>query len=178
MLASLLILGAPLAWAGRTWRFIIVLVLDVFLTVLLMSDRIHHRFFGDILSVAELPHAWQIGAVTSGIFDKMQIADALFYVDVLIALAALPFYIRILSRIASNRSPSTDPCGFLVDIFRPACLNTNDSSCIPRPGFGFQLACGETPDCRSHRVPPLSCFGFRDICPDLLGQYSCDRATA
>jgi lipoteichoic acid synthase len=95
MFASLLILGAPLTWAGRTWRFIIVLVFDAFLTVLLMSDRIHHRFFGDILSVAELPHAWQIGAVTSGIFDKMQIADALFYVDVLIALAALPFYIRL-----------------------------------------------------------------------------------
>src|SRR5690349_20374339 len=101
MFASVLILGAPLAWIGRLWRFIIAILLDFSLTVLLTSDRIHHRFFGDILSVAELPHAWQIGAVVSSITDKLQIIEVFYYVDILVALACLPFYIR-LSRKTPN----------------------------------------------------------------------------
>ena len=51
MLASVLILGAPLTWFGRTWRVVNAILLNFFLTVLLISDRIHYRFFGDILSV-------------------------------------------------------------------------------------------------------------------------------
>ena len=99
MVACVSILTALLVCLSRTKRFIGALLVNFSLTVLLLADTIHLRFFGDILSVAEFPHAWQITLVASSVFAKIRVTDILYFTDIFGALIAWPVCVRLCPRV-------------------------------------------------------------------------------
>lgn len=95
MVASVLLLAMPLPWIGRMGRFVSAILVNFALTLLLTADRVHLGFFGDPISVAQLSDAWQIPSVASSILAKLQLTEFLYYADILVALVALPSYVRL-----------------------------------------------------------------------------------
>jgi len=55
--------------------------MNVLMTTLLLADRIHNDFFGDVVSVAELRDAWQLGLVWSSIRTRLHRWHALSFID-------------------------------------------------------------------------------------------------
>jgi lipoteichoic acid synthase len=99
MLASVLLVAAPLAMLGHTNRFAMAILLNLALTLLLTADRIHVSFFGDVISVAELGQAWQLSLVSSSIRASLKWSDCLNYVDVAAAAVVFPFYVPLVRQL-------------------------------------------------------------------------------
>jgi phosphoglycerol transferase MdoB-like AlkP superfamily enzyme len=92
-LVGLVLLGLPsrvrplLSWAT-----------GVVVTVVLYADLIHHRFFGDLLSVAALASAGQIGRVESSVRSLVEPGDLWFFADLAPALLLVWVGIRSVGR--------------------------------------------------------------------------------
>jgi phosphoglycerol transferase MdoB-like AlkP superfamily enzyme len=98
-LASLLLLFAPLLLLTSTTRLVILLVVDVALTLLGVAGFLHYRFFGDVLSVSDLYVANQLPVVVPSVIRQLHPVDALYYLDIVAALALFPFYARACRRV-------------------------------------------------------------------------------
>ena len=81
-LAVAAFLALPLPWIAPRARVPLVLLVNAALTTLLLGDRIHYRFFGDVLSVAEFVHSAQVSSVWWAIVAKTPVSDAWYFVDV------------------------------------------------------------------------------------------------
>jgi phosphoglycerol transferase MdoB-like AlkP superfamily enzyme len=76
-------------------------------TVLLMADKVHFVFFGELISVSELSYAWQVGSVIDSIYEKLHLVDLLYYCDVLVAtifIILYLFYVKSPARVSSINS--------------------------------------------------------------------------
>lgn len=93
-LASLLILLAPLLLLPRVWRYLLLLLLDLFLTLLILADTVHVRFYGEVLSVVEVSNIFMLKDISASVFYLMHRTDAINFLDVIIGIIVLPFYAR------------------------------------------------------------------------------------
>ncbi len=100
--ATLAILFAPLCLLSARKRYIGALILDTLITLIVLSDMVHLRYYGDIVSVAAAGTAWQMALVWRSIVALLSPADLLLFVDIVAGLALLPLYgMMSRSRIAS-----------------------------------------------------------------------------
>jgi phosphoglycerol transferase MdoB-like AlkP superfamily enzyme len=92
-LAILLLFVALLPLSRRSWRFTALLLLNLTLTTLGVADLVHVRFYADVLSASDLILAPALSGLLPSILKLLRPTDALYYVDVVIACAAFPFYV-------------------------------------------------------------------------------------
>ena len=79
-----------------------LLLLDAAISTLLFADVVHFRFFGEPLSVAEIGHGWQLGAVGSTVFSGVEPTDWLLYADVVAAGLAWVCWLRRVPDVMSR----------------------------------------------------------------------------
>lgn len=110
-LASLLVLFSPLLLVPRVWRLSALLVLDVLLTLLGVAGFLHYRFFGDVLSVSDLYVAHQLPVVVPSIVRQLHPVDAIYYLEIAVALLLMPWYAWACQRVPGlERKDSTRLC--------------------------------------------------------------------
>jgi len=95
-LATLLVLGAPLLLLSPLQRFIVLWILDLVVSIVVLADLLHFRYFGDVVSVTGLSVVWQVALVSRSVIALLQPSDLLFFVDLIVALAVLGPYRRFL----------------------------------------------------------------------------------
>jgi lipoteichoic acid synthase len=98
-LASLLILFAPLFLVPRVGRLAALLALDLFFTVLGMSEFLHYRFYGDVMSISDLWVAHQLPTIAPSVQRQLHPVDAIYFLDMIAAVLLLPLYVRACRRI-------------------------------------------------------------------------------
>ena len=78
------------------------LVINGLVTAIAVANTVHHRFFGDVVSIAEFSHAWQLLSVIESILAALRPKDALYLLDIALGLIVLPI-MRKLSRQNPSR---------------------------------------------------------------------------
>jgi lipoteichoic acid synthase len=97
LLASLLVM------CSRPVRLAALLVVNVVVATAALADAVHVRVFGNAIALAEVAYAHQLLTVVSSVRRLLQPVDALYYVDVLMALVVTPLYIRACHHVPSLR---------------------------------------------------------------------------
>lgn len=82
--AVLLLLAAPLPSLSPAFRVAAALVLDMLLSSIVFVDRVHWRFGGDVTSLSELSHLWQLWTVRSSVIAALRPGDLLLFADVIV----------------------------------------------------------------------------------------------
>lgn len=93
-LATLLIPLAALLLLSPIARFIALWLIDLAATLLLLSDIVHFRYFGDVISVSSLSVAWQVGPIHRSVVELLRPVDTVFFVDLVVGLALLGWYVH------------------------------------------------------------------------------------
>jgi lipoteichoic acid synthase len=96
---TLLLLLAPLLFLPRGRRLPLLWAAGLMLSLLVYADVLYVRYFGDVLSVAALTAAGQLGMITSSILALVKPADLLFFADLLV----LPLFVRSRGREPAGR---------------------------------------------------------------------------
>lgn len=104
-LASLLILVASLLVLPRLVRVPVLLLLSAFLTSLGITDLVHVRYYADVVSLSDVVMAPMVLGVLPRVFESLSTLNALYYLDVLVGLLLLPWYVRACRRIPPLRRP-------------------------------------------------------------------------
>jgi lipoteichoic acid synthase len=124
---TLLLALAAVLLLSRRRRLTILWTADFLLTLIVYADVLYVRYFGDVLSVAALGAADQVGMVTSSVFALMKPADILFFAD----LAFLPLIFRSSAlqsmgtdsrRLARQASVALLAAGLALSVFPVATL--------------------------------------------------------
>jgi phosphoglycerol transferase MdoB-like AlkP superfamily enzyme len=95
--ATLALLGflfAPLPWLRPSVRAAAFFAFDLLITTLAVADAIHFRVLGDVVSIAELTHASQLGFVMPGVASLLKRRDLLPFLDVAIGILLYTFWAR------------------------------------------------------------------------------------
>jgi lipoteichoic acid synthase len=100
-LASLLVLSSALALLPRVSRLLAVLLLDAVVTSIGVVELIHLRAYSDVMSTFNWSLVQMTTSVIPSIITFVRRIDAVYYIDVLIGLIALPTYVRLCRQ--SNR---------------------------------------------------------------------------
>jgi phosphoglycerol transferase MdoB-like AlkP superfamily enzyme len=138
-LATLLIISSPVLLLRPATRFPVLCIESFVLSVLVLADVVHFRFYGDITSLVAAGGAWQIALVWRSVIALLKPSDAWFFVDVILGLALLPWYRRLVRSDAglASRRPRT-----AIGVFAAGCF----LAVIPveiagrhRPGFPLRL---------------------------------------
>lgn len=85
----------PLARASAAWA------VNLLLTLLVLANAVHLRFFGDVIPTSALVHSWQIAAVSQSVVHLLAPSDALLFVDLAAAALLFPKYRRALRATAA-----------------------------------------------------------------------------
>lgn len=100
-LGLLLVLCAPLLWVRPARRFAILCALNLGITLLVVSDVVHFRYFGDVVSMSAVSTGWQLGLVYRSVLALLRPTDLLFFAD----LAALLLFRPYLRAAAAHTPP-------------------------------------------------------------------------
>ncbi|HSE04272.1 MAG TPA: LTA synthase family protein [Methylomirabilota bacterium] len=111
-LASLLVLAAFLLLPPRFPRVLALLSLNVFLTSLGITDLVHVRYYADVVSLSDVVMAPMVLGVLPRVFESLSTLNALYYVDIVVGLLLLPWYLRACRRIPPLRRPARIGFGF------------------------------------------------------------------
>jgi len=84
----------PVYRLRERWRLQALLFLSAAISGLLFADVVHFRFFGEPLSVAEVGHGWQVGAVGSTVLRGIEPSDWLLFADVVTVRLVWLFWLR------------------------------------------------------------------------------------
>jgi lipoteichoic acid synthase len=93
-LASLLVLVASLLLLPRLSRVLALLLLNVFLTSLGITDLVHVRYYADVVSLSDVVMAPMVLGVLPRVFESLSTLNALYYLDIVAGLLLLPWYRR------------------------------------------------------------------------------------
>ncbi|MGD6875053.1 LTA synthase family protein [Bacillus infantis] len=88
--SSLLFLGFTLLFKGRK-KFIALILMDLFMSILLYANVLYYRFFNDFITLPTLTQTHNFGDVSGSISTLLKPSDLLFFADVLLILALLLF---------------------------------------------------------------------------------------
>jgi lipoteichoic acid synthase len=104
-LGALLIAVSPLFLVPPRRRLVWLWAGSLVLTLIILADVLHYRYFGDILSVSAAAAGRQVGTISQSIIGLLQPADIFFFADLLLALLLLPWYSRHLAAPRPGYSP-------------------------------------------------------------------------
>ncbi len=93
--ANALLTFALLSLFRERRRFQALLLINLILTVVGLTDLLHARFFSDVVSVSRLELTTSVRSLVSNVIKKISLTDALFFADVFAAALFLPFYKRL-----------------------------------------------------------------------------------
>jgi len=102
------------------WRLQALLFLSAAISGLLFADVVHFRFFGEPLSVAEVGHGWQVGAVGSTVLRGIEPSDWLLFADVVTVRLVWLFWLPRATREAT--APATRRVGTRFGFAIAGCL--------------------------------------------------------
>src|SRR5216684_169681 len=89
--------------AGPLLVGLLLIVANLVVATAALADAVHLRVFGNAIALAEVAYAHQLLTVVSSVRQLLQPADALYYLDVLMALVVTPLYVRACRRVPSLR---------------------------------------------------------------------------
>ena len=98
-LASLLILTAPLMLLAPARRFVAFWLADLTVTLIVLADVLHFRFYGDIASLSSASAAWQLPLIWRNVAAVLRPRDLLAFSD--LAVVAL-VWLRIQRALRSE----------------------------------------------------------------------------
>lgn len=93
-LALLLVLLAPVWLLRPVWRLAAVWGVNLVLTLLVLADAVHLRFFGDLIAVSAAGDARQLTLVRDSVVALLEPIDLFLFVDLAAVLVLLPLYVR------------------------------------------------------------------------------------
>lgn len=99
-LGTLLVVSAPLVFFSPAKRLAALLALNLAITLMVLSDILHFRYYGDVISVSALGAAWQIPLVASSVLELMNARDGILAIDIAVLALFWPYY-----RAAARRCP-------------------------------------------------------------------------
>jgi lipoteichoic acid synthase len=105
-LAGLLLLVASLLALPRLPRVLALLLLDLFLTSLGITDLVHVRYYADVVSLSDVLMAPMVLSVLPRVFESLSTLNALYYLDIGAGLLLLPWYLRACRRIPPLPGPA------------------------------------------------------------------------
>jgi len=101
-LASALLIAAVLAAFGGRFRPWVAWLLTAAATATIFADAIHERFFGDLVSVAALQSASQVGQVEASVRSLLRASDLWLWIDLALGLV-------LVASLASYRKEQPPP---------------------------------------------------------------------
>ncbi len=93
-LGTLLLLAALFSLLPAVRRFVALWLVDLAVTILVLLDVLHFRFYGDISSVSAASTAWQLPLIWRSIVALLRPTDLLFVADLALALVFRRRYVR------------------------------------------------------------------------------------
>ncbi|HUQ47542.1 MAG TPA: LTA synthase family protein [Gemmatimonadaceae bacterium] len=112
-LATLLILISPLVLLRPSTRFVAMTLESFLLSVLVLGDVLHFRFYGDIPSLSASAGAWQLALVWESVVALVARQDILLFADIVVGLALFPFYRRATRNLTGHRRERVVAAGIL-----------------------------------------------------------------
>lgn len=94
-LALLLTLVAPLALLPRGWRFLGLLLVDVSLTTIVITDIVHVRFYADVASVRTIALASTVVGFLPTVWTLVRLEDVVYVLDGAVLAALTLAYPRL-----------------------------------------------------------------------------------
>ncbi|WP_306010411.1 LTA synthase family protein [Bacillus sp. MMSF_3328] len=91
--SSLLFLGLAFLFKGRS-RYIALIVIDLFMSILLYANVMYYRFFNDFITLPTLTQTQNFGDVSGSIATLLKPWDFFFFADVLLIVALLLFQFK------------------------------------------------------------------------------------
>ena len=98
-LAGLLVIVASLLPLPRPSRVLALLVLNLGLTSLGITDLVHVRYYADVVSISDVVMAPMVLGVLPRVVESLSTLNALYYLDIVVGLLLFPWYLRICRRI-------------------------------------------------------------------------------
>jgi len=98
-LASLLVAFAVLPLLSRLSRLVALLVLDLILTSLGITDLVHVHYYADVVSLSDVVMAPMVVGVLPRVIESLSTLNAVYYLDIVVGLLLLPWYPRACRRI-------------------------------------------------------------------------------
>ena len=98
-LAGLLVLVAFLLLLPRLPRILALLLLNVFLTSLGITDLVHVRYYADVVSLSDVVMAPMVLGVLPRVVESLSSLNALYYLDIAVGLLLLPWYRHTCRRV-------------------------------------------------------------------------------
>lgn len=99
--AFLLLVLAPVVFLAPPTRYLVLWCIDAAVTLLVLADVIHFRFYGDVMSVTAAGAAGQISLVLESVAALVRPRDALLLGDLLLGVAFYRRYGAALRETAS-----------------------------------------------------------------------------
>lgn len=166
-LASLLVLVGFLPLLPRFPRVLALLGLNVFLTSLGITDLVHVRYYADVVSLSDVVMAPMVLGVLPRVFESLSTLNALYYLDIAVALLLLPWYLRACRAIPPLHRPARIRIGFAV-------LATGLVLAIPLA----RMAWRNGPALLAYSSPRIELASAIGILPYHLGDLALRLATA
>ena len=94
-LASLIPLASIAIFFPRISRFVVLLLLDLLLTSLIIADRLHVFWFGEITSISQISSYRMLPEVSDSIIKLLKPSYVAYYLDIILGILVLPYYINI-----------------------------------------------------------------------------------
>ena len=94
-LASLLLLFGLIPLLQRIWSVVLVLIINLCLTLLIVSDLVHLDYYGDVFSVSRFAQIQQVPWVIYSIIELLQPIHAIFFIDIIISAVIFCFYLHL-----------------------------------------------------------------------------------
>ncbi len=116
-LACLLILVAFFPLVSRSRRYLLLLILNLFITTLGVAEIVHVRFYADVMSISDLVNAHVLKGLMPNILKNLKSTDILYYLDIFIAFLIYPFYIKADRRIPAVERRYRARFSFAIMIF-------------------------------------------------------------
>ena len=92
-LACLLVLLGPVLLAPRGSRFAILLVVNIALTILGLTDVLHVRFYGDVFTESSFTTPRMMRDILPSIVDLAKLTNPVYVIDLPLVLLAIPVYL-------------------------------------------------------------------------------------
>ena len=95
VIASIVILISFSVLLNNKGRTIYLYILDLILTIILVSDSVYYRYSKDIITIDTIRNGSMLGGVTASVSTLLKPSDFLFFSDLIILLPILLFYFKI-----------------------------------------------------------------------------------
>jgi len=92
-LGTLMVVCAPLVFFSPAGRLAALLALNLATTFMVLSDILHFRYYGDVISISALGAAWQIPLVARSVLELMNARDGILVaIDLGVLALYWPYY--------------------------------------------------------------------------------------